>query len=79
MIGTLKRFLKRYKSVLPTIARASPSLGFSYDDNRHYIYDRRANYSLIFAIKEGIPEIFLILTAYPDRPRNAGKLTAWEV
>ena len=79
LIGTLKRFLKRYKSALPTIARSTPSGDFSYDDNRHYIYDKRANYSLIFAIKEGIPEIFLILTAYPDRPRNAGKLTAWEV
>ena len=78
LIGTLKRFLKRYKSQLPTMARSIPT-DFSYDDNRHYIYDKKANYSLLFAIKEGIPEVFKILTAYPDRPRKVGNLTAWEV
>ena len=77
-VETLKRFLKRYKSQLPTMARATPD-DYSHDENRHYIYDKEWNYTIIFVINDTEPEEFTILTAYPDPPRIPGTMTKWEV
>ena len=78
LIRTFKKFLKKYKSKISDMVRTSPD-AFDQDDDRHYIYDKESNYSLIFVLKGGLPEVFKILTAYPDRPRKVGNMIKWEV
>ena len=35
--------------------------------------------TIIFFIKDGSPDVFLVLTAYPNTPRRVGNMTKWEV
>ena len=78
LIRTFKKFLKKYKNKFSDITRTTPD-AFDHDDDRHYIYDKESNYSILFVLKGGTPEIFKILTAYPDPPRKVGNMTKWEV
>ena len=79
LIGTFNKFEKKYKKKIPEIPR-TPEDDIAQDENRHYIYDKEFNYSILFVIKEGSPkDVFLVMTAYPNRPKIAGSMTKWEV
>ena len=77
LVRTFKKFLKKYKNKIPEIPRKPPDdIAIDYT---HYIYDKESNYTIIFFIKDGSPDVFLVLTAYPDTPQRVGKMTKWEV
>ena len=78
LVNTFKKLLIKYKKTLPAITRSSKSDEVR-TDNRHYIYDKEWNYTIIFVINDTEPEEFTILTAYPDPPRIPGTMTKWEV
>ena len=79
LIGTFRKFLKKYKNKIPEIPR-TPEDDIAQDADRHYIYDKEFNYSILFVIKAGSPkDVFLVMTAYPNRPKIAGSMTKWEV
>ena len=79
LIGTFRKFLKKYKNKIPEIPR-TPEDDIAQDADRHYIYDKEFNYSILFVIKAGSPkDVFLVMTAYPNLPQIAGNMTKWEV
>jgi len=79
LIGTFNKFEKKYKKKIPEIPR-TPEDDIAQDEDRHYIYDKEFNYSILFVIKAGSPkDVFLVMTAYPNRPKIAGNMTKWEV
>ena len=79
LIRTFKKFLKKYKKKIPTIPRI-PEGELSQDIDRHYIYDKESNYSIVFIIDaKKLEDEFLVLTAYPDSPQKVGMMTKWEV
>jgi hypothetical protein len=79
LIGTFKKFHKKYKNKIPEIPRI-PEDDLANDEDRHYIYDKKSNYTILFFIKAGSPkDIFVVMTAYPSRPKIVGSMTKWEV
>ena len=79
LIGTFKKFHKKYKNKIPEIPRI-PEDDLANDEDRHYIYDKKSNYSILFFIKAGTPkDTFIVMTAYPNRPKIVGSMTKWEV
>ena len=79
LIGTFKKFHKKYKNKISEIPRI-PEDDLANDEDRHYIYDKEFNYSILFFIKAGTPkDTFIVMTAYPNRPKIVGSMTKWEV
>jgi hypothetical protein len=79
LIRTFKKFLKKYKNKIPEIPR-TPEDDIAQGADKHYIYDKESNYSILFVLKEGSPkDVFLVMTAYPNLPQIAGNMTKWEV
>jgi len=78
LIRTFKKFLKKYKNKISEIPR-KPSDDIANIDYTHYIYDKESNYTIIFFIKDGSPDVFIVMTAYLNTPRRVGNMTKWEV
>ena len=79
LIGTFGRFIKKYGKKLSAITRSSPD-NFNV---RHYIYDKKFDYTIIFGISASRgnddPEKIFLVTAYSGKPEIEGKMTKWEV